>query len=251
MLAGIYASQMMSASSTPLPTAGVPSYAWSVFGTSSANTPTKTLTLPSSVAVNDFMLAAVFSRSAVTAAGWTKVFQTANTLLGGRITVFSKLSTTSGSGQTFSATHVSGSSRIDASVYGFTWDGDVPPYVDSNYVSAPAPTSLTVVLNIGVVGTYCIPLILFGTEYLLDGGNTAYSRGVDVNSVSKNLIGCTTDFLSNYSVDGSRLAGTLLDDIVGFAGFTPTDSLTNITQGSSSINNGVVAAALVVTCGKT
>ena len=250
MLAGIYASQMMSASSTPLPTAGVPSYAWSVFGTSSTNTPTRTLTLPASVAVNDFMLAAVFSRRDVTADGWTKVFQTANTKLGGRITVFSKLSTTSGSGQTFSATNVSGSSRIDASVYGFTWDGDVPPYVDTNYVSVPAPTAKTVVLNIGVVGTYCIPLILFGAEYLLDGGDTSYHGGVDVNSVSKNLTDCTVDPLSSDSVDGSRLAGTLLDDIVGFAGFAPTDSLTNITQSCRGAD-GVVAAALVVTCGKT
>ena len=82
----------------PLPEPGVPSLSWTSAYTSSTSASSVTLEMSSDIAVGDFLVAVVYSRGDVSATGWTKEFESEVTISsGGKVTVFTKVSTASGS----------------------------------------------------------------------------------------------------------------------------------------------------------
>lgn len=232
---------------------GVPSLEWSVHSGDSISSTSKTVTIPSSVAVGHFMVAVVLARQPVTvSSGWT-IAGTSGAVGGQVLRIYTKVSTEAGIGQSFTVTNTSGSSRLDCCILGFSYTGGVTPYIDQ-FTTGTTTTSTTLNYpNPITISTRGVPV--FASHIFLRNfaGATPFdARGSTDGSTYSSMAltyGYTELFPPPSSgvspVDGARVGVHVLVDAVA------PSYLLHFRLNSEVSGQGLGVAAFVVTCGKT
>lgn len=237
------------------PSKGIPNFIAGRIQTNSTSAQTKDINGLEQMGfvAGDYLLALVFSRDTVqiNSAGWVKQFESVNRgTLGGRFTVFSKIA--DGTETVFDYGYASGSNRLDATIWAFSYTGEVEPFIENIQEASSAANSYETAINYGNMQSVGLPIFAYFTELRRTTGETTLIRSADLNGQANDLTtGWSTDALTGTDSDGSRLASVAPIDPQFYEKTDDWQGVTfNNDAGTNENPNTACALAFTITCGR-